>query len=455
MGHSLVNDFRLVHAASKYILSLDFGTSALKASILDTDLKTLQSEKEEYPYVLLPGEKVEMEPGEVMRAMKETCGRLDKALRDNVGMLCYDSFSPSLVLMDEEGKPLHNIVTHMDRRSRKESEYICEKMGKERYQAIVGVFPFTGGVSLTSLLWFMKESPELIARVRRIGHLPTYFHKLLTGIWAVDFVNASMMGLYETVKQGDWSDEILDVFDIPRDWLSPIHMPGESLGKLLPAIAAEIGLPEGIPVTMGTNDVVAAHAGAGNDRAGQILNTAGSSDMVSILTDKATLHPQYYVRNAGVRGLWQIYATTSGGFAIEWFYNEFCRDMDKDHFFATFLPEALACREGNPVAFAPYLAEDRQSLERRTASWTGLTLASTRKQMLAALLDSMQTVLADTVAYAAQTTRMDPNIKVTGGMTADAVMRLKAENFPSYAFELKDDCPILGNAILARDFRPE
>lgn len=434
---------------SKNILSVDFGTSALKISILNRNLRTLQSEKEEYPYVILPGEKVEMSPDSIWKALRDTCGRMTAARRETIGLFCFDTYSPSLVLMDENGTALHNVVTHMDRRSRKQSEFIREKMGEDKFQSIAGVYPFTGGISLTTLLWFMQEDKNTIAQTKRIGHLPTFLYKKLTGIWAVDFVNASMMGLYDTVRQSGWSDEILDTFGIPRAWLSDIHMPGEILGNLLPEVAGELGLPADVPVAMGTNDVVAAHAGAGNFRSGQILDTAGSSDMVSILTDKPLLHPKYYVRNAGFKGLWQIYATTCGGFAIDWFYNEFCREMSKDDFYNSLIPEALECIGKTPVTFDPYLAECRQSLERRTASWKGLTLGSTRKEMLASLLDSMQTVLSDTVACASESTGMDSVIKITGGMTADSIMKLKARKFPGYTFEHKDDCCVLGNPVLA------
>lgn len=434
---------------SDLVLSFDLGTSAVKISVLDRSLTVLDSAKEEYPYILLPGEKVEEDPAVLWKAVCSACGSLRADLRARVGLVCYDSFSPSLMLMDDAGDALYNVVTHMDRRSRRQLDFICETMGKEKYQSISGVYPFAGGISLTSLLWFMQEMPDLMRKVRKIGHLPTFLHKRMTGIWAVDLVNASMMGVYDTIGQTGWSDEIVAAFGLDRNWLSPIHEPGEPLGTLLPDAAGELGLPAGVPVAMGTNDVVSSHAGAGNDRHGQILNTAGSSDMVSILTDRPVLNPNYYVRNAGTRGLWQIYATTAGGFAIEWFYQEFCGEMDKDRFYNEFIPEAIALIDGNPVEFDPYLAEDRQSLERRTASWRGLTLGSTKKHMFAALIYSMQKVLSDTVALAAQTVDIEPVIKVTGGMTADSVMELKRKMFPGYSFVLKDDCAILGNATMA------
>jgi sugar (pentulose or hexulose) kinase len=430
-------------------LSFDVGTSSLKLSVLDKNMRILHSESEAYPYIIKPGEKVEMDTDAILKALTNACSRLPATLREKIEIICYDTYSPSLVLMDENGSALYPVVTHMDRRSRKQSQFICECFGKDRFLNIVGAYPFTGGVSLTSLLWFIQEEPSLISKVRRIGHLATYMYKKLTGVWAVDSVNASMMGLYCTVKQSSWSDEILQAFQIPKAWLSDIHTPGTILGKLQSEMASAMGLAAGIPVCLGTNDMAAAQVGAGNTSSGQILDTAGSSDMVSILTDKPVTDPVYYLRNAATPGLWQIYATTSGGFALDWFRKEFCREADKKEFYDSLIPAAISLIDGNPVTFDPYLAEDRQSLERKTAAWHGLTLSSTREQMLAALLYGMQKVLSDMVMHVSKFTNIDKQIKVTGGMADEHIIKLKQKMLPGYTFKFQNDCTIYGNAALA------
>ena len=45
-----------------------------------------------------------------------------------------------------------------------------------------------------------------------------------------------------------------------------------------------------------------------------------------------------------------------------------------------------------------HLAKDRQCLERRTASWKNMTLGSTKKGTMAAILNTMQTISSNTVA---------------------------------------------------------
>ena len=435
-----------------YYLSIDFGTSTVKMEILDDNLTVLASEKQEYPYILLPGEKVEIDPDVLFAATAQAANRLPADLRAQVGVLCYDTFSPSPVFIAEDGTLAYpNIITHMDRRSRSITDYINEVVGKDKYLSIAGIYPFAGGAGIMTVLWMQQNQPEVLERTHRIGHLPTLVHHRLTGEWMVDLVNASMLGLYETTTQGGWSHELLDVLGLKHEWFSEIHNPGELLGTLLPAVAAELGIPAGVPVAVGTNDMASAQMGAHNDRAGRIMNTAGSSDMVSILIDKPVTNPGYYLRNSALPGIWQIYATTAGGFGIDWFYEQFCREMDRTAFNEEYLPRCIdEFAEGGEVTFDPYLTGDRQSLEKRTGAWRGLTLAATRDEMLAAMLKSMNRVLYDVVKLAAEVVDMDKVIKLTGGLSGPAFIKLKEQEFPGFSFEVVDNCSVLGNVELVR-----
>ncbi|MGB3953824.1 MAG: FGGY family carbohydrate kinase [Brooklawnia sp.] len=435
-----------------HYLSIDFGTSTVKMEILDDALQVLASEKQEYPYILLPGEKVEIDPDVLFAATAQAAQRLPAELRQKVDVLCYDTFSPSPVFIAEDGTLVYpNIITHMDRRSRSITDYIDEKVGKDKYLSIAGIYPFAGGAGIMTVLWMQQNEPEVLDRTYRIGHLPTYVHHRLTGEWMVDLVNASMLGLYETTTQGGWSRELLDAFGLRHDMFSEIRNPGELLGTLLPEEAERLGVPAGIPVAVGTNDMAAAQMGAHNDRAGRIMNTAGSSDMVSILVDEPVTNPGYYLRNSALPGIWQIYATTAGGFGIDWFYDQFCKEMDRDTFNNQYLPSVIEhWAVDGEVTFDPYLTGDRQSLEKRTGAWHGLTLAATRDEMLAAMLKSMNRVLYGVVKLAAEVVPMDKVIKLTGGLSTPAFIKLKEQQFPGFTFEVVDNCSVLGNVELVR-----
>lgn len=438
-----------------YYLSIDFGTSSVKLEVLDDAWNVHSSQTEEYPYLLLPGEKVEIDPEALFGAVHTASQRIPASLREQIGLICYDTFSPSPVFLTEDGGLAYpNIITHMDRRSRAQGARIEEAIGKDRYLSIAGIYPFAGGAGVMSILWMQENMPDVLERTHRIGHLPTLVHHRLTGEWMVDLVNASMLGLYDTVHQSGWSSEIIEALGLEERWFGPIHNPGTVLGRLRLDEAVLLGVPTGIPVAVGTNDMAAAQLGAGNDRAGRVMNTAGSSDMVSILVDRPVTNPGYYLRNSALPGLWQIYATTAGGFGLDWFFEQFCREMSRTQFHEEYVPAVIdRIDELGEVAFAPYLTGDRQSLEKRTGSWTGLTLAATRDQMLGAMLASMNQVLADIVRQAANVTPMDPVIKVTGGMSGPSFVALKERIFEGFTFEPVQNCSVKGNVALVQRYQ--
>ncbi|MBE6934976.1 MAG: sugar kinase [Ruminococcaceae bacterium] len=432
-------------------LSIDFGTSAVKLSIVDENGETRCWAKENYPYILLPGEKVEMNKNEVWRALFAAAAKLDPELRAKVEYLCYDTFSPSPVFLDKDGDLVYeNIITHMDRRSRPQTAFIDQVVGKDNYMNISGIYPFPGGCSAMTYIWFLQNEPDVYKTTYRVGHMPTYIHKQLTGEWMVDLVNASMMGLYETTTQKGWSDELIREFGLDRSLFGEIYNPGTRHGSLLPEIAEKLGVKAGIPVAVGTNDVAAAQMGAHNSKAGEMMNTTGSSEMVSILTDKPIVNPEYYLRNSALPGIWQIYATTAGGFAIDWFYDQLCREMTKKEFYAYVDRVIEECMDDYSVTFDPYMTGDRQSLEKKTGAWHGLTLEATRDKMLASMLRSMQGVLKKAIDQAAEVQKLSSTIKISGGMSTPTYIKLKQHEIPGFDFEVVDDCPILGNVELVK-----
>lgn len=437
-------------------LSIDVGTSAVKTSLVDADGHELQSTSAEYGHTRLPGNRVEIEPGTLLGAIETSVRELDETLRQSVDAIAFDAFSPSLVVMDASGNLVYpRIITHLDRRSAQESKDVLNRVGADRFLEITGFLPFVGGSGLLALLWLAKHEAGALRDTHRVGHLTTFLQHFFTGEWATDPVNASMFGAYETTTGRGWSSEILEAFDLKASWFPDVREPGTTLGVLRRDTAETVGLRAGTPVRVGTNDMAAAHLGAGNARAGQSMNTAGSSEMISILTDRPVTSPHYYLRCAAIPGLWQIYATTAGGFALDWFHAQFAREMSREAFFDELIPRALTDHlEDDTITFLPYLTGDRQSLEPRTGQWKGLTLANTREEMLAAMMKAMVGVLSETLARASKVLTLDSVIKVSGGMASDAYFAAKQSLMPGFRLERVQNCSVLGNVALANRHSP-
>jgi sugar (pentulose or hexulose) kinase len=429
---------------------MDFGTSAVKVDILDADGRARGTASATYPLTRRPCSKVEIPPGVLFDAAYRACAEIPVEVRQQVGAVCYDAFSPSPVFTRADGSLAYpNIITHLDRRSRVESQRVLDTVGGDRFMEITGVQPIVGGVGILTALWMQANQPDVLAHTSHIGHLAGYVGLRLTGTWSVDRVNASMLGVYETTTDQGWSPELIEAFGLRAGWFGRITQPGSLLGTLRRSEARRLGVPAGVPVGVGTNDMAAAQVGAGNETAGSVMGTAGSSDMVSILTDLPLTNPHHYLRCSATPGLWQIYATTAGGFALDWFHREFCRELDREGFFNDLLPRALTTSPDRAgVTFAPFLSGDRQSLEPRRARWDGLTLHTSREEMLAALLLAMNRTLAETVERAAAVLPLQPVIKLSGGMATPAIIALKQQVFRGFGFEVVRNCSALGNMRL-------
>ena len=161
-------------------------------------------------------------------------------------------------------------------------------VGEERFLAETCNLPVSGGSSLASILWFRDERPEVWAAAAKFGHCNTYLVKRMTGSWAIDPSTVSITGLYNTARNDlTWNDSRPRLAGIPEDRLPPLHAsPMSRSGRLLPAVADELGLPGGCTVLCGGNDAVLAALSGGLTEPGDVNIISGTCDIASVCTDR-------------------------------------------------------------------------------------------------------------------------------------------------------------------------
>lgn len=431
------------------ILSVDFGTSSLKMAVLDESLNVLSSTKVEYSYEVIEKHKIQIDPEIVFKAFLKGLKDLQDFLR-KIDIIVPCVFSPVLVAMDKEGNALYPAIIHLDRRSYPQSKFALKAVGKDNFLRINGNLPFPGGISCTSILWIKDNLPEIYKKTYKFGHFNTFLHRRLVGEWIIDPSNASFTGMYETFKlDGEWSGDILSALGIAADKLPDIVPSLSIAGRLSKEAASLTGLREGIPVAVGANDTTSAAYGAGAVEKGDILNISGSSEIVTITTDDPKPHEKYYVRVSMESGKWLYLAITVGGFALEWFRKEFYKEMDKKYFYEVYLPEVLKKNINSDVKFKPYLAGDRHSLAKKKGSFTGLTLDTTREDLLVGLLIGTYEPVFNALNICKKQMKLNSTIYWTGGMISDAYLEFKKRIFKGFNFDMKKDCSIIGNGKVA------
>lgn len=82
----------------------------------------------------------------------------------------------------------------------------------------------------------------------------------LTGQRRTEATNASTTGLFDAVA-GEWATEFFTALGLRKDLFPPLIQPGETVGTLLPEIAARVGLPQDTRVVaVGSHDTASAVA---------------------------------------------------------------------------------------------------------------------------------------------------------------------------------------------------
>jgi len=181
------------------------------------------------------------------------------------------------------GEPLHRALVWQDRRTAAR----CDELRERGYEPLVRAT--TGLVldpyfSATKIEWLLREVGGLAERAREgravFGTIDSWLAWNLTGEHVTEPSNASRTMLYD-LRAGDWSDELLELFGVPRAALPAVRPSIGELGRV-----REGALPghEGVPVSGVAGDQQAALYGQACLDPGTAKNTYGTGSFVLVNT---------------------------------------------------------------------------------------------------------------------------------------------------------------------------
>ncbi|QOV91008.1 xylulokinase [Humisphaera borealis] len=411
------------------LLGLDIGSSSVIAGVLRGTTIARESQRIFFK-TRHDGAKVETDAEVVLRAVRDAIATLGPAAR-KVDAIAIAAMAPSWVAMDGKGKALTPMVTHQDRRSVEIALEIEREIGKERHLAIVGCRPFPGGISSTTWAWYRRHEPDRLKKADLVGHVNTFLHRQMTGARVTDPSNASFMGVYNTLALDGWNDELLEVVGGSRALMPDVIDADRIAGRITEAAASDFGLTQGTPMMTGLVDGSAGVLLAGA-KVGQLFNVCGSTDVLALCTTTPKPHEKLLTRALGVGRKWLAVGTlAAAGSAIYWAKNNLFADMPIEEFRKQLVRlSRLGLKASGSVRFEPYMAGERTSIEQRTGAFTGLTLASTREQMLSAILEALAKASADRLPLLKATgTKLLKQVVVSGG-AADRLDKLMHRDWP-------------------------
>lgn len=434
------------------LLGLDIGSSSVKAAVLGDGKVRGRIVHAKFQTRHL-GVRVEVDPRSLLKAVGDAIGQIGSSAA-KVHHIALSVMSPAWVAMDAKGKAITPIVTHQDRRSVDVAIELEKRIGKERFLKLSGNRPVPGGISITTWAWYKENEPGAIRGADLVGHLNTFLHRQITGARVIDPSNASFTGLYSTNDQSGWSEELCRALGISRNVLPDVIEANQIAGRVTPSAAKKLGLTAGTPVLTGLVDTSSAMLLSGA-AIGQMANNCGSTDVLGLCTDHAVPHERLLTRALGVGRKWMSVSTlAAAGSAFDWMKNQLFPDWSKEQFWkaVTKLGQADFKRGDDAaggVRFEPYLAGERTNVEQRRAAFSGLTLSTTREQMLAAVIRSLIEASAARLELFHQLkTPMRQRVMLTGG-AADGLAHLLHKQWKGkWTFYVEEEATLRGLATL-------
>jgi xylulokinase len=411
------------------LLALDCGSSSIIAGML-TGKPVSGDEPRTFFKTRVNGPRVEVDAAQILKAVHTSISALGLAAR-KADLIALAVMSPAWVAMDGKGKAITPLVTHQDRRSVEEARAIEQRIGKKRHLKLAGNRPYPGGISSTTWAWYQKHHPEVLKKADLVGHLSTFLHRRMTGARVMDPANASFTGLYRTTTLGGWSDELCAVVGAKRSQLPEILDGDQIGGHITRAAAREFGLTAGTPMLVSIVDGSAGMLMAGAT-VGQLFNVTGSTDVLALCTDKPKPREGVLTRALGVDGLWLTVSTLAAvASALYWAKLQFFPDITIEDFRKLMIKLAdQGAKAAGSVKFEPYMAGERTSIEQRQGVFTGLTLATTREQMLSAMIESLATASAARLPLLDDGSTKLLRTVVTSGGASDRLDKLMHRDWP-------------------------
>lgn len=274
------------------LLGIDIGTTGCKSVIFSVNGRILATGYQEYNIQRSHPGWAELDVLQVWEKVKTTIRQAATGMTflnrkypseptvDPVQALCVSSLGEAFVPVTADRQILGPSFLNFDERG---SEFLLgstlppflqEKLGTDTLYQLNGNTP-GNHYSLTKLLWIKKHQPELYHKTKWFLHWSGFVSFMLGAQPFVDYSLANRTLLFD-LHSKDWSQELIQSFDLDPQKLPPTTRSGTVIGNVSHDIALELGIPAGIPIVSGGHDQCCNGVGVGVIEPGQAMYGMGT-----------------------------------------------------------------------------------------------------------------------------------------------------------------------------------
>ena len=308
----------------------------MRGIIFDEKGNMIAKEQIKYPpYLSVENGFVEQTPDmywEVMCRITRALSEKHPQEMSSVLAMSVDTFRDTVVMLDEDYKPVRNTILWSDQRTSDVSEPLPFK---QRFLLkLVGMDRAIRAIRTnTKTRWVQQNEPDVWAKVRHVSYISAYLNYKLTGKLADSY--ASSMGHMPFDNKGKkWYGKhalLFPVFDLPQEYVKiPLFAPGETIGQISDSAAEQTGIAKGLSLIASGSDTGCETLGSGCLGENEASISFGTSSSVQFTTKKyfepepfmpaypAVIKDYYNPEVQIYRGYWMI----------SWFKKNFAQDLE-------------------------------------------------------------------------------------------------------------------------------
>ena len=419
-----------------YIASLDQGTSSTRCMIFDPQGRVISMAQKEHHQFTPQAGWVEHDAREIWQNTQEVIQNAIKTAgiaTSEISAIGVTNQRETIVAWDSQtGVALHRAIVWQDTRTANFLNELDPAVKQVLIQKTgLAIAPYFSASKIHWLLNNVAEVRDALAVGRlRVGTIDSWLMWNLTnGLHITDVTNASRTMLMN-LKTLDWDQELLDLFEIPRDILPEIRSSSEVYGK------SKASGPFGAEIRIAgiLGDQHAAMVGQACFEKGSSKTTYGTGNFALLNTGTEIVHSKHgllttvcfkFGDQPAQYALEGSVAVT--GSAIQWLRDQLgiISNASEIEDLASQVPDSAGVSFVPAFSglFAPYWRSDARGVI------VGLTRATTKAHLARAALDAICYQTMEVMeAMVADSKIAMTEMKVDGGITANKLcMQLQAD----------------------------
>jgi sugar (pentulose or hexulose) kinase len=447
----------------EYILTVDIGTTSVKAILFDSELNSAAESGREYT-LLTPSETHVELSGPVYWNTCRDCIRdvvsASFVRPDDIRILIITTQGETFLTLDESGEELGNAIVWIDSRAVEEAELLIADFSRLEFFENTGLGEISPIWPACKMLWLRRNEPERFKKTKKFLLLQDYILYRLTGEFVCEVSNASSSG-YLNINTGGWWPKMMDYINLrPENFGRPVAS-GTVIGRITHGAAAFLGLSEKMIVAAGAQDQAASAIGGGNIRPGVLTENTGTA----LALVRSIVQPDYtmdaninYERHSVPDMFIALAVSQTSGIVLKWFKDRFCENeiarADGREVYSILDEMAATVPPGSEgLVMSPHFNGKlfpKINSEMRGA-FNGLSFHHTRAHFIRAIMESVAFMLRENNEYLENVYGpVDSVISLGGGARSRLWAQIKSSvlNKPVNLLQCGESTS-LGSAILA------